>query len=59
MSNVIEIKFSEALPTSSQNKLRYRMELAAWRASWRKAEAEKDYRKMDELEHEFGRVGLP
>jgi hypothetical protein len=58
--SVIEIRFHEDLPTKNQNKLRYRMmELAVWRACWRKAREETDYRMMDELDRAYELVGLP
>lgn len=59
MNNVIYIRFSHDLPTSKQNELRYRMELAQWKAHWREAEATFDYDAMDRLQVEFERVGLP
>jgi hypothetical protein len=57
--NVIEIRFHEALPTKNQDKLRCRMELAVWRARWRKAKEEKDYHTMAALDREYELVGLP
>lgn len=56
---VIEIKFSTDLPTRKQNELRYRMELAAWKRRWREAETNRDYVRMDWLQMEYERVGLP
>lgn len=57
--SVIEIKLHEELPTNNQNKLRYRMELAVWRACWREAEAAKDYERLDRLDREYELVGFP
>jgi len=59
MGDVIEIKLSTDLETSSLNKLRYRMELAKWRERWREAEAKNDYRAMDELNRKYEYLGLP
>jgi hypothetical protein len=57
--SVIVIKFGEDLPTRNQNKLRYRMELARWKAEWRDAESCGDYSKMDYLNSSYEMVGLP
>ena len=57
--SVIFIRFHEDLPTNKQNELRYRMELAAWKIEWRKAEEEQDYISMDWLNHKYELVGLP
>lgn len=35
------------------------MELAQWKIYWREAEAEKDYDRMDRLQLDYERVGLP
>ena len=56
---VIEIKFSEDLPTRAQNKLRYAMEMGQWRRAWREAEAAKDYYALDRLDRQYELVGLP
>lgn len=56
---VIEIRFSEDLPTKAQNRLRYAMEMGQWRRRWREAEAAKDYYAMDRLQLDYERVGLP
>jgi hypothetical protein len=57
--SVIEIRLHESLPTNKQNELRYRLELADWRAKLRKAQEEGDYERMDELDREFELLGLP
>lgn len=59
MSSVIHIRFSHDLPTRAQNELRGRMEMAQWKQYWREAEAEKDYDRMDRLQVDYERVGLP
>ena len=59
MSDVVQIKLSEDLPTKAQNKLRYAIELGMWRKRWREAEVAKDYVAMDWLQYEYERVGLP
>lgn len=57
--SVIRIHLHEDLPTTLQNKLRYRIELGLWRKQWREAEAAKDYDRMDRLQIDYERVGLP
>jgi hypothetical protein len=59
LTNVIHIRFHEDLPTRLQNELRYRMELASWRSRWREAEAQLDYIRLDWLQMEYERIGLP
>jgi len=49
MINVIQIKFSEEMPTKKQNELRHRMELARWKEEWRIAESQGDWVSMNYL----------
>ncbi len=57
--SIIEVRLYEDLLTRKQNELRYRLELAQWRKAWREAELDKDYSRMDWLDREFEKVGLP
>lgn len=68
--NVIRIQFSEdlvgATPASSRllNQLRYRMEMATWKARNRAARPTEDpdtwdWDALDTLDREFEMVGLP
>ena len=41
------------------NELRYRMEMAEWKLSWREAEKAKDYDSMDRLDIRYNYIGLP
>lgn len=59
MANIIHIYFSEDLPTRKQNQLRYRMELAAWKAKWRDAEKSMDFDQMDYLSKTYEMLGMP
>lgn len=59
MGTVINILLSHDLPTKKQNELLYRLELARWKASWREAEEENDFDRMDMLHRDYERVGLP
>ena len=56
---IIHIKLLEDLPTKAQNALRYAIELGNWRRSWREAELDEDFIRMDWLQIEYERVGLP
>jgi hypothetical protein len=49
MTNIIQIKFGQDLPTKNQNELRYRMELARWKEEWRIAESMGDWVSMSYL----------
>ncbi len=57
--NIIEIKFSHDLPTTAQNKLRTKMEMALWKERHRKAIIEEDYYALGVLDREYEMVGLP
>jgi hypothetical protein len=59
MGQVIHIRFGYDLSTRKQNELRYNMEMAEWRRQFREAEAERDYDRMDRLNSDYERVGLP
>jgi len=59
MNNIIQIKFSEDLPTKKQNELRARMELARWKEEYRKAEAMDDWIQMGYLNWKYSFIGLP
>lgn len=59
MGTVIEIKFGYDLPTKKQNELRYNMEMAEWRRQHREATAAQDFWKLDRLDEDYERVGLP
>lgn len=56
---VIDIRKSYDLPTAAQNRLRYAIELGEWRCQWREAVREQDFERMDRLQEDFERVGLP
>jgi len=56
---VIQIKFSEDLPTKKQNELRIRMELARWKEEWRIAESQGDWIGMGYLNWRYNFIGLP
>ena len=56
---VIQIKFSEDLPTKKQNELRARMELANWKEAYRLAESENDWIQMGYLNWQRNFIGLP
>lgn len=56
---VIEIRLHRDLPTAAQNALRYAIELGRWRNEWRKAEEQGDWQRMDRLNEDYERVGLP
>lgn len=59
MGEVISIRFGYDLPTKKQNELRYNMEMAEWRRQFREADAARDYARMDWLNDNYERVGLP
>lgn len=59
MSNVILITFHEDLGSALKNKLRGKMEYAAWRKEWIAAEAAGDYWKLDRLDEQYNMIGLP
>lgn len=56
---VIDIRKSCDLPTAAQNRLRYAIELGEWRCQWREAVRKQDFERMDRLQKDFERVGLP
>lgn len=64
---IIHIRFSEDLPTRAQNKLRFRMEMAAWLAKWRelrkRVAANPDdilaSNALDDHSNKYDKVGLP
>ncbi len=56
---VIHITLGEELPTIAQNKLRANLHMAQWKASWRRAIAEKDSDAMDRLDKQYEMVGMP
>ena len=56
---IIKIKLHEDLSTPAQNALRYAIELGRWRAQWREAEMSQDHERMDRLQVDYERVGLP
>ncbi|QDP61548.1 MAG: hypothetical protein Tp138OMZ00d2C19078261_9 [Prokaryotic dsDNA virus sp.] len=65
MSNVIHIRFHENLvgvtpeQTRMLNKMRYGMELRAWKLRRDAAEEEGRYEDMDRLAVEYEMIGLP
>lgn len=65
MGRVILIEFSTDLPTAAQNELRYRMEMAAWKADLRAAKPDPDdpetwdWNEIERLDRAYNYVGLP
>lgn len=58
MTNIIQIKFGQDLPTEKQNELRYRMELARWKEEWRIAESTGDWTTMGYLNWRWAFMGI-
>lgn len=58
-AEVIRIRLFHDLPTAKQNELRRRIELGNWKREWRIAEAMCDLERMDFLDRQYDRIGLP